>query len=151
MTAAIPERSADPHPPVAADPAVAAAVTDALEAAQVAADDLLLHLQLALAASYGPTAIIDAAMADVTMRAEALARADAVCRRYTAPTLGDAGPRLRGTVEAVERQARELALELARRRADIDEVLRHAAGSPGTYDALGRTTPNAARRPRGTG
>jgi len=155
-----------------AEAGVAEAVAAALDAAQAAADDLLLHLQLARAASYGPTAVIDAAMADVAARAEALARADAACRQATrppvatsaprltdilevapgaAPRLDDAGRRLRSTVEAVERQAEELALELARRRADIDEVLRHAAGSPGTYDASGRTTPGAPRRPRGTG
>jgi hypothetical protein len=148
------------------------AVTAALAAAQAAADDLLLHLQLAHAASYGPTAIIDAAMADVAARADALARADDACRRAATPegaghprrltdlvevapeagpVLDDAGRHLRETVQAVERQAQELALELARRRADIDEVLRHAAGSPGTYDASGRTTPGAPRRPRGTG
>jgi hypothetical protein len=151
----------------------ASSVATAIETAQAAADDLLLHLQLALAASYGPTAVIDAAMADVGTRADALARADAACRRVAAPLieagtgepqrladvlaavpdldLAAAGARLRSTVEAIERHAQELALELAGRRADIDEVLRHAAGSPGIYDALGRTSPSAARRPRGTG
>jgi hypothetical protein len=152
-----------------------ATTSDALDAAQAAADDLLLHLQLAHAASYGPSALVDAAMADVGTRADALARADAACRGAIGPlveaehgsyarladvlaampeaepVLTQARTRLRSTVEAIEGEVQELALELARRRADIDEVLRHAAGSPGTYDALGRTSPGAPRRPRGTG
>lgn len=136
----------------------------ALDAAQAAADDLLLHLQLAAAASYGPMAVIDAAMADIASRADTLAAAHATCRRTGPPRLADAttepgtavelseaGRRLAGTVDAIEREAESLALELARRRADIDEVLRQAAGSPGIYDASGRTAPGAARRPRGTG
>jgi hypothetical protein len=163
------------HSPGDPSPDAVTAITGALDAAQAAADDLLLHLQLAHAASYGPSAVVDAAMADVATRADALARADAACRRAAAPVLatGDEGPgrladvlaglpdaeaaipdaraRLRSTVESIEQRAHELALELARRRADIDEVLRHAAGSPGTYDALGRTSPGAARRPRGAG
>lgn len=148
----------------------AEAVATAVRDAQHAADDLLLHLHLAAAASYGPTGVIDAAMADVASRADALAAADAACRAAGGPRLADvippdeatqlehdahaldvAGERLTRTIEAIEQASQHLALELARRRADIDEVLRQAAGSPGIYDAFGRTSPSAARRPRGTG
>lgn len=134
----------------APEPTPLPAVEDVVAMAQAAADDLLLHLQLANAASYGPTAVIDAAMADVTARADALATiAKTLPERSAQPP--DAAPRLRETLLAIERQAQRLALELADRRADIDEVLRHAAGSPGIYDASGRTAPGAARRPRATG
>jgi hypothetical protein len=157
-----------------------ATVTDELSAVvartQAAADTLLLHVQLATAVSYGPTAVIDAAMSDIATSADALALVDEERREVLADAatrlgrdasierfggligllpdhLAVVGPaeRLRETIESIEHASGALALELARRRADIDEVLRQAAGSPGIYDATGRTAPGAGRRPRGAG
>lgn len=136
-----------------------------------AAEELLLHLQLASAAAFGPTTVIEAAMADVAGSADALAGADAERRQAMAaagidgtlslrtlsasvpegPALAAAGDHLRDVLSRIERESGRLALELARRRADIDEVLRQAAGSPGIYDATGRTAATAGRRPRAAG
>lgn len=149
----------DPQPDV---PSVA----DMIERSRRAAEDLLTHLRLATAATFGPTAVIEAAMADVAGSADRLAEADAQ-RRSTVdpaaplqqmaaaspdgPALLAAGDRLRQVLLSIERESGRLALELARRRADIDEVLRQQAGSPGIYDASGRTTLGTGRRSRGAG
>jgi hypothetical protein len=59
--------------------------------------------------------------------------------------------RLRAATARVELESETLTLELTETMADLEEVERIAVGSPGTYDALGRSAAGALRRVRGVG
>lgn len=141
-------------------------------------DELAERLQLLGASQHGPAEMIEAATIDIVGLLERVEVID-VMRRETvvriADHLGldDEGMRLEDIIAAVvttqalelttqrwrlmssadrvERESRMISLELGQALADLQEVERIAAGSPGTYDANGQAAHGGLRRVRGVG
>ncbi len=132
-----------------------------LDALVAASNDLLERVRLVAACSVAPAEVLDAAVADMNASAEAMralgvppgARSlDDLAGAAPAPQaaqLRHRGDALRATLRSVETESAALALELARRRSDTEEVVRVGTGSTGIYDASGRTATALRRRMRG--
>jgi hypothetical protein len=122
-----------------------------------ATTEVLNSLQLLESCRFGPSSVIDAAVADLTASMEALERLGPSGGH---PSLGqldaatdDAGHALcaliRNNVAKIREESLGVSLELRRLVADNRDVISIATGSAGTYDALGRTTSGQVRRTRG--
>ncbi len=141
-------------------------------------DELAERLQLLGACQHGPVEVIEAATVDVVgllERVELLdnARRAAVGEIAVHLGLDPDGLRLEEVIAAVvttqaleltaqrwrmisaagrvERESRQVNLEMGYALADLQEVQRIVTGSPGTYDATGHTAGAGLRRLRGVG
>jgi hypothetical protein len=132
--------------------------TDHLRAILDATSGVLDGLQLLDSCCFGPPEVIEAAAVDLGLAMDALARlGPANGLPPLAQLEADAGEDGRVLCTLIRQQAARislessgLSLELRRLLADTRDAIAIATGSPGTYDALGRTTTGSLRRTRCT-
>lgn len=131
---------------------------DHLRAILDATGGVLDGLQLLDSCCFGPPEVIEAAAIDLGAAMDALARLGPAGGLPPLEQLeaeaGEDGRVLcaliRQQAERITRESSGLSLELRRLLADTRDAIAIAAGSPGTYDAFGRTTAGPLRRTRCT-
>lgn len=124
--------------------------------------EVLDHLTLLDSCRFGPATVVQAAVADLQTRVDALAMLGPKGGMPSLSSLHDPerlgadadlaavlAANVRGNVRRIGEQSAALSLELRQLLADTRDVVAVATGSAGTYDATGRTTVGDLRRARG--
>ena len=132
--------------------------TDHLQAILDATAGVLSGLQLLDSCCFGPPDVIEAAAVDLGTSMDALARLGPANGRPALSELEAAADEngrvlcalIRHNATRIGIESSGLSLELRRLLADTRDAIAIATGSPGLYDALGRTTTGPLRRTRCT-